>query len=280
MPKGSTNGWLARTARWLTSGALVLSASAWTLALAPTPVVRVALAEEIDCEDKDNYYLPECIDQRRWSQPEGQQQAEQGDQGQQAQPADQGGSGQQQGQSDQGQGDQGQQAAPAPAPRNDPTQMVLTLADAGKEATQYFDKQGTDKYGQWAHTRFERDRSNSASTLGPNVLDSKAWVAKDVEAAKALFKEQAAVKDFPERTEGITGINDRLKPTKFGEDFAFTTSYFQDEKVWHHYRIVIRQGANVAVLYMFGREDFFADRKDKTWNGQGDWFSQKIWERL
>lgn len=167
-------------------------------------------------------------------------------------------------------------------PATDPTKVVLTLGDAGKEATQYANEQGTDKYGPWARTRFERDRSNGASALGPNVMDSKVWIAKDVESAKALFKEEAARKNFPERTEEAKGNVDKVKPTSFGEEFAFVTAYYEDRdsKVFQHYRFVGRVGKGVAVIYLFGREEFFQDQKDRTWTGQGEWYYKAVIERL
>jgi hypothetical protein len=157
---------------------------------------------------------------------------------------------------------------------------VLTAADAGKEATEYKNEDSTDKWGKFAHTRFERDRSSGASTLGPNVIDNKVWVAKDAEAAKQLFKEQAAVKNFPERKEGVNGPVEKIKPTSYGEEFSFTSAFYQDEKIWQHYRFVIRQGNVVAVIYLFGREEFFQDEKDRGWTGQGDWFTSKVFHRM
>lgn len=175
---------------------------------------------------------------------------------------------------------EGEQAERPRGPITDPWQVVLTVADAGKEATQYISEEGNDKYGRWARTRFERDRSTGASTLGPNVMDSKVWIAKDANAAKELFKEQAAIKNFPERKEGINGPVEKVKPTSYGQEFSFIGGYFQDEKVWQHYRFVILQGNVVSVLYLFGREEFFLDPKDKGWTGQGDWFTAALFHRM
>ncbi len=165
---------------------------------------------------------------------------------------------------------------------SDPKQIVMTIADAGKEATQYLSEEGTDKYGPWARTRFERDRSNGASALGPNVIDTKAWVTKDVDSAKALFKEQAAIKNFPERKEQVAGPVEKIKPTSYGEEFAYTAGYYQDadSKLYHHYRFVMRQGKNVAVVYLFGRSDQFQDRKEETWIIDADWYYKSVFERM
>jgi hypothetical protein len=164
----------------------------------------------------------------------------------------------------------------------DPKTVILTIADAGKEATQYLNDEGTDKFGKWARTRFERDRSNGASSLGPNVMDSKVWVGKDVETAKTLFKEQAAIKNFPERKEPAKGAVEKVKPTKYGEEFTYVSAYYQDDdnKIWQHYRFVMRVGNIVSVVYLFGREEFFQDQDDRSWTGQGDWFTSAVFHRM
>jgi len=262
-----------RSGTWRRGAARGLAAFA-VLAIGAAPQVqsgpwataqRVAQADEIDCvDDKDNFDLPECVALREAEKLR----AEQAQRARDAQMA-----AEEQAASE--------QAAVAPTGPSNPKDIVFKMADAGKEATQYLNQDGTDKYGPWARTRFERERTTSASTLGPAVIDTRAWVAKDVETARALFKEQAAIKDFPERKEPTKGPNEKTKPPKVGEESSVVTQYWQDEdnKTWQHYRFVIRNGTNVAVVYLFGREDFFAD-KDKKWNGQGEWYIQEITNRL
>jgi hypothetical protein len=305
MPKRVTGSWLSRVAGGLTSGALALALLSTGGGSVPSAGVRPVLADVIDCyNDKDLFNLPECVERRELDRQSGnaqneaqggplfapapreggEQQAsgggEQQSGGQQAsgggeQPS--GGSQQQAAQGD----DEDEEEKPAPrGPVTDPRTVVLTIADAGKEATQYLDEAGTDKYGTWARTRFERDRSNSASTLGPNVMDSKVWVAKDVTTAKALFKEQAAIKNFPERKEPSEGPVEKVKPTKYGEEFSWVGGYFQDEKIWQHHRFVMQVGNVVSVVYLFGREEFFQDLEDGGWTGQGDWFTSAIFHRM
>lgn len=252
--------------RGLASGVLALTVLGWGGHGLPTTELRPALAEDLDCyNNPDVYDLPECVERRATDAANSSPSTES------TQPS-------------------GDQAQPAPeqteAPRasaNNPADVVLRLEDAGKQATPVDVSQGSDKYGRWAHSRFERDRSEGASTLGPNVMDTKAWVAKDLETAKALYKEQAAIQNFPERKEGITGPVEKVRPTMFGEESSVVARYYQDgdSKVWHHYRFVMRQGTTVAVVYLFGRDMFFVDRKDKvTWTLQGDWFTSKVFERM
>ena len=233
------------------------------------PTSRVVLAEEIDCiDDKDNFDLPECVQQREAAQRE----AEAAQRARDAQQAS----------NDQATADQA--ARPAASAPSNPNDIVFTLKDAGKEATQYLSEEGTDKHGRWSRTRHERERSKTASTMGPAVMDTRAWVTKDVEAAKALFKEQAAITNFPERKEPLSGPNEKIKPIQAGEEYSVTTQYFQDDdgKVWLHFRFVIRNKANVGVLYLFGRDDFFAEKKEnqRKWNGQGDWYITEFANRI
>ena len=42
----------------------------------------------------------------------------------------------------------------------------------------------------------------------------------------------------------------------------------------------MRQGNVVAVVYLFGREEFFQDQKDRGWTGQGDWYTSKVFHRM
>jgi hypothetical protein len=307
MPKRVTQNWLSRVAGGFASGALALSVLATGGNTAPGGGIRPVLAEEIDCyNDKDLYSTAECAAQRELDRKTGNApkdaSAPQGapaagstppSEGQPAegQPSDGGqqqasggnqpqGGGQQQQQAAQGGDEEDDEDKPAPrVPPTDPRQVVLTIADAGKEATQFLNDEGTDKYGKWVRTRFERDRSNGASALGPNVMDSKVWIAKDVETAKALFKEQVAIKNFPERTEKVNGPVEKIKPTKYGQEFAFAGGYYQDEKIWQHYRFVMRVDNIISVVYLFGREEFFQD-DDGGWTGQGDWFTSAVANRM
>jgi len=236
--------------------------------------VRSALADDTDCSnDQSLIGKPECAQQRETDPANGSQTASQPADGNQPQETS---------------NPPAQQSAPEPtvvppAPSLNPADVVLRLEDAGKQATPVDASQGSDKYGRWAHSRFERDRSEGASTLGPNVIDTKAWVAKDLDTAKALYNEQAAIKNFPERQEKITGPVEKVKPTLFGEDSSYVAMYYQDgdNKIWQHYRFVMRQATTVAVVYLFGREPFFVEPKDKNaWNRQGDWFTSKVFERM
>lgn len=318
MPMRVTQDWLGRATLGLMSGALALSVLTTGASTTPPMGARAALAEEIDCyNDLDLYDMPECIERRatdvaNGEQPSEAQAAPQDSEGQPvlvetqdagtspaqgaANPPAQGAStppiqenGTPTGQATTPPAAQqtapadDEDAEPAPAPRGpltNPRQAVLTAADAGKEATEYKNEDGNDKWGKFTNTRFERDRSTGASALGPNVMDSKVWVTKDAETAKQLFKEQAAVKNFPERKEGVKGPVEKIKPASVGEQFAAIGGFWQDEKIWQHWRFAIQRGSAVAVVYLFGREEFFQDLKDKNWTGHADWFTKTVEERM
>ncbi|HYU21019.1 MAG TPA: hypothetical protein VEQ11_20210 [Chloroflexota bacterium] len=268
------------------------------MSVGPGLVPAGSRAAEIDCEDKDNYDDPACVQQRQQGPPSTEQPAPATDQppppGDEAQPGE--GQPASSPPPDQTPPTDASPASPpgsraiadAPPPPDkiakatDPAQIVFGLDDAGKEAFQAAYEEGADGRGRWAHSRFERDRGISPSRLGPNVIDSKAWIAKDVDAAKALYKEQAAIKTFPEHkpSEGLSGPNEKFKYTdNVAEETSVTSMYWESNTIWQHYRIVVRKGTNVAILYLFGREDLFFD-KNKQSNGLVDWFARKFAGRL
>src|SRR3712207_1079194 len=145
--RGATRGLLALAV--LSLGAPTgVQLGAWT----PSP--RVALAQELNCiDDKDHFDLPECVQEREAAQREAEA-------AQRAQAA-------QQAADEQAATEQANQ--PPPGPATNPLDIIFKLQDAGKEATQYLSEEKADpKYGRWARARFERERTRSASTIGPN----------------------------------------------------------------------------------------------------------------
>ena len=57
------------------------------------------------------------------------------------------------------------------------------------------------------------------------------------------------------------------------EETAFVAAYWVDNTVWHHYRVVLRKGSNVAVMYLFARRDVVK-------NADVMWFAQKLAGRM
>ncbi len=248
------------TLQFLTRGVLALALLGFGASSPATHWSSSIYADEVDCEDRDNYDLPECVQERQQNAPPEEVAPPPPEEGEGPPP----------------------DAPPWPdktAKQTDPALIIFQLADAGKEATQYEWKTGTDEFGTWALSRFERGRDLSSSRLGPNVIYTKAWVAKDVEAAKKLFKQQADIKNFPVRSRGelVSGPNEKFKFEKYAEETAARSAYFDgDDWVGRHYWFVHRKGTNVGVLYLFGREDLFEE-----WNkGIDDWFSRTFAGRL
>ena len=196
---------------WLTRGMLAVSLLGWVPAEGAGRALASAWADEIDCEAEANLKDWDCLQKKA---------------AQQSAPAA---------------GPPGQDVPPdaPPAPdavarSGDPIGIVFTHEDAGKEANQMLREQGTDERGAWARSRYERGRDLGASRLGPNVIDTRAWIAKDVETAKALFKSQAEVKNFRERdeSEGISGPNDRFKFENVAEETHASSAYWEDATMW------------------------------------------------
>ncbi|MFN8526609.1 MAG: hypothetical protein U0821_26195 [Chloroflexota bacterium] len=241
-----------KLAKAVAVGRLALAASLFTssVLLLPSTGAWTVAADEINCEDPENTALPECAPPPPPEQPPAAENP----------PSEQ----------------------PAPAARaNDPWNIVFNIEDAGKEAYTVITEEGSDQCGRWARTRFERDRGLSSSKLGPNVIDTKAWVCKDVEAAKALFKTQSEVKNWPERKENVSGPNEKFKKLANAADQTFSISgYYSSNTTWRHYRIGVQKGQNFAILYLFGREDLFTEDKDKSENGLVNWFLLKYAGRL
>jgi hypothetical protein len=178
-----------------------------------------------------------------------------------------------------------QPAPPAPAPAavaGDPKGKIFGIDDAGKEAGQVLGEEGSDTYGNWARSRFERVRDSAASRLGPYVIDTKVWVARDVEAAKALFKEQAGIKNFPERmgADGFTAMNQNTNLANYADETGGVAGYWDNDTVYHHYRIAMRKDDKVAVIYLYGRRNRNADRAPTLEDPDANWYSQKMAERL
>ena len=242
----------------LTRGMLALGLLAASVPIAPDLSVRALEAQEINCDDEAYFKDWDCIQRRAAQQTI-------------APPA----------------ADTPSDAPPAPdtvARADDPLAIIFTLEDAGKEATQFIAERGEDGRGRWARSQYQRDRDISASRLGPNVIDTRAWVARDVETAKALFKEQAGIKDFPEKPNDtrISGPNDKLTPFNVAEETFVTGTYWEYNTIWQHYRVVLRKDRNVAVMYLFGREVLFTEgTEDRDPNGKLlEWFARKLAGRL
>jgi hypothetical protein len=144
----------------------------------------------------------------------------------------------------------------------DPFGIILTNDEGGgKDVVLAIEEDCSDARARCAHRRWERDGETDAS-VGPIVTVNKVWIAKDVETAKAIYREQESrQREFPERPadEYVNG------PFKFeapldppAEEWTALSGCFRDAcestgRIDVHQRMIARKGSVVSVLYMFGR---------------------------
>jgi hypothetical protein len=201
----------------------------------------VETSNEVDCEDKDNAALPECLALKPPVVIT-----------EEVPPATSTESA----------------SAPPAAPvetgsalyQGSARDVVFKLADAGKEATQMQFQDGTESRGTWARGRYERrDDSGSSDTLGPRVIDHTVYVTKNVEQAKQLFKDESAKNEkFPEQNprderRGYFKFDIKNIVEQTSAVSACNDCNGKDAILLHH-RIVQQRGNIVSVLYLYGRE--------------------------
>jgi len=157
-----------------------------------------------------------------------------------------------------------------------PADVAITNDEAGKSILSLVEKEGDDDYGRWIQRRWERDRDNEDVRVGPIITDNTVWVAKDVQAAQALFKEQAGkLKDFPESVDKHKGPY-AWEIEKRGDEIAALSACDdcgQNGGINLHHRVVMRQGNVVTVLYIYGRESVATQ-------GIATYFVERLAERL
>ena len=157
-----------------------------------------------------------------------------------------------------------------------PADVAITNDEAGKAILSLVEKEGTDDYGRWIHRRWERDRDNEDVRVGPIITDNVVWVAKDVDAARALFKAQAGkMKDFPESADKHKGPY-AWEIEKRGDEIAALSACDDcDDKgtLNLHHRVVMRKDKVVTVLYVYGRDEVATQ-------GLAMFFVDKLAERL
>ncbi len=153
---------------------------------------------------------------------------------------------------------------PAPALAQDggrdPREIALTDEEGGgKETWVAADEECSDERARCVHRRWERDEETDAG-VGPVVTDVHVWVARDVEAAKAIYREQEKLqKEMPERTMGADGPFKWEGPTEIqAEEWNAASACIKDKCEGsgsnRHHRLLARKGNIVSKVYIFGRE--------------------------
>jgi hypothetical protein len=139
----------------------------------------------------------------------------------------------------------------------DPTTILVTPDEAGKQASVIADTARDDGQSRWAQRRYERERLNADSYTGPIVIDNQVWIAKDVPTAQSIFKEQTDWNEsFPESTDPRKG-SFVYKIVKLGDDtssIGACDDCSANREYDKHYRVVFRKGTAVSVLYLYGHE--------------------------
>jgi hypothetical protein len=156
----------------------------------------------------------------------------------------------------------------APAPRSesgpiqkDPQEIILGLNDVGKEIYQSAANRGTADRASWAEARFERGREAANQQLGPLNVYSKAHVAENVEAARAIYnKELDQQRRMPEaknrkegsfRPEGVVRVGEEQDALSMCNYDCGGSAKFDSL----HQRAVFRHQNVVVVLYFYGPKD-------------------------
>jgi hypothetical protein len=169
---------------------------------------------------------------------------------------------------------------PAPAPTGgpiskQPTEIILSLNDVGKDITQMYLREGADSRSKIAEIRFERDIETVNSKLGPTKVLNRVYVANDVAAAQSLYREEAGKQTkMPEADERVGAVYQNE-----GKD---AIAKLGDEQISHaacnddcnskdfnrlHQRTVLRFQNVVAVLYFWGANDQATTFQTSDWLG-------------
>ena len=143
----------------------------------------------------------------------------------------------------------------------DPREIILTHEEGGgKDSYPAADEDCSDDRARCVHRRWERDGETDAS-VGPIITDTRVWVAKDVETAKAIYKEQEKKqKEFPERTDYANGpFPFEFKDKPPAEEWTALSACIKDAcasdgRIDIHQRMLARRDKTVILLYLFGRE--------------------------
>jgi hypothetical protein len=144
----------------------------------------------------------------------------------------------------------------------DPTTILVTDDEAGKQATVVLNTAKDEPPARWAQRRYERERLNADVNTGPIVIDNQVWIARDVATAQSIFKEQTDWnQSFPEATDLRKGSFD-FKIAKLGDEtssIGACDDCSANREYNKHFRVVFRKGTAVTVLYLYGLQPVLPD---------------------
>ena len=143
----------------------------------------------------------------------------------------------------------------------DPRDFALTEEEGGgKNVLRAKDEDCSDDRARCVHIRWERDFETDAA-VGPLITVNKVWVAKDIDTARAIFRDEERLqKEMPERIEGANGPfkweapRDPMAEEWNGASACVKDQCSSDGRLDLHQRLVARSKNVVSTVYMFGRE--------------------------
>jgi hypothetical protein len=147
----------------------------------------------------------------------------------------------------------------------DPRDFALTEEEGGgKDVVRAKDEDCSDDRARCLHIRWERDYETDAA-VGPLITVNKVWVAKDVDTAKAIFRDEEKLqKTMPEGVEGADGPFTWEPPSVAprepvadewnGANACVKKNCYSQGRIDLHQRMIARTQNVVSTIYMFGRE--------------------------
>jgi hypothetical protein len=139
-----------------------------------------------------------------------------------------------------------------------PRQIALGVGELGGTAFLDGEGEGSDDKGQWYWARVKRDITEAIEARTPAEIYSKVWVAKDIDAARDIFRAEAKP-GLPEAREKV-GNNFNMSQYDFtpgvgnenwgwqGCNESCNTEFFNRL----HERYVLRIGNVAMVIYIWG----------------------------
>ncbi|MFN8526928.1 MAG: hypothetical protein U0821_27805 [Chloroflexota bacterium] len=185
---------------------------------------------------------------------------------------------------------------PGSPPAGDPATMVLRIDEAGKvtkkdSVKQADEKSYADGRQKWYAVRYERPQDYASLRSGPVTVYSKVIIAKDVDTAREIYREQVALNEkFPEAK---VKVGSRFDFDTEGDEYlgeeaagmgACNDNCSSDPETKVHRRLVVRQGDKVGVVYTWGLSTGEKERQEAKNLGNEEvfvrQFAAKMVERM
>ncbi len=135
--------------------------------------------------------------------------------------------------------------------------LAMTPAEAGEKAFQTEGRLMAGERGRWYQAIYERENVQAVRKLGPQYIISRVFVADSAEVARSIFAD-LSVFDLPEADPGVRPfehLGDQPMPGLGDESHALGACFkCDDDNPLRHYRLVIRSGNTVLLLYTWGRD--------------------------